>query len=364
MKKAIPIFVVLVTGLSILLYLRLREQRREAERPSGGSATVEGTQVDVVARMPARIHAVKVREGQAVEKGQVVVELQCDEQRALLAQAEAALQGARVAADAARTQQKLSRVGERGAKTQVWMAYAAARAAEAQKKALAVQRGVAYRTTKRLEKVHEAGAISDQQFDQTQSQVKGLDRQLKALRANIDAAQARAVSATTAKRAAQVRVELSLLQRKGAQIKIQSAQAAVDRARVAVGECTLRAPRAGYVLRRNYEPGEVVLPGSRVLSLVDTRQVKATFYLPNDELSAAKPGRAVKVEADAYADRTFEGKIRWVAAEAEFTPRNVQTREDRDRLVYAVEVSIPNPKGLLRPGMPVEITIPGTSGAR
>jgi HlyD family secretion protein len=123
----------------------------------------------------------------------------------------------------------------------------------------------------------------------------------------------------------------------------------------------LRAPRDGIVQTRSYEVGEVVTPGTRVLTLVDTREVEATFYLPNAELGAAEPGRKVEVVADAYPDRVFEATIRRVGTSAEFTPRNVQTREDRDRLVYAVDIALENPDGALRPGMPVEVRIPGTA---
>ena len=97
-----------------------------------------------------------------------------------------------------------------------------------------------------------------------------------------------------------------------------------------------------------------------MLTLVDTREVKATFYLANRELGAATPGRPAEVTADAYPKRKFAAKVRRVATSAEFTPRNVQTREDRDRLVYAVEVTVDNEDGALRPGMPVEIVLPGT----
>lgn len=360
MKRAIPIFVVLVAALSVLLYLRLRKQRLESERPSGGSATVEGTEVDVVARLPSRILSIKVQAGDRVKKGQILVELDCENERAILAQADAAVGGAKIALNAARTQQGLSKQGVSAARSQLWMAYAATRAAKAQKRAVNVQRGVAYRTQKRLKKVHAAGALSEQQYDRTKSTVVGMDQQLRALQENINAANARALAATSGKRAAHIRTKLALINIQGVLQKIKAAEAARVRASVAVRECTLRAPRAGYVLSRNFEPGEVALPGSRVLTLVDIREVKATFYLPNAELKAARPGRAVKVKADAYKGKTFDGKVRRVGVEAEFTPRNVQTRQDRDRLVYAVEVAIPNPKGLLRPGMPVEITIPGT----
>ena len=364
MKRAIPVFVVLVALLSVLLYIRLRAQALEAQRPAGGSATVEGVEVDVVSRIPSRILTITAREGDTVKKGQVLVTLDCAGNRALLARAKAALQGTKVAANAAQTQEKLSKVGIRSAKTQIWMARAAAKAAAAQRQALAVERGIAYRTQSRLKKVHQIGGISDQAFDQTQSKVLGIDRKLQALQANMEAARARAVTASTARQAAQIKTQLALLSMKGALVKVQAAEAAVASVRVVVKECTLRAPRAGIVLTRNFEPGEVVLPGSRVLTLVDTRVARATFYLPNAELRHAKPGRTIQIKADAYDDKTFAGSIRRVGVEAEFTPRNVQTREDRDRLVYAIEVEIPNPKGLLRPGMPVEISIPGTGRAR
>lgn len=96
------------------------------------------------------------------------------------------------------------------------------------------------------------------------------------------------------------------------------------------------------------------------MTLVDLRDARATFYLPNAELAAAAPGRPVQLRADAWPGQTFPGTILRVAAEAEFTPRNVQTREDRDRLVYAVEVAIPNADERLRPGMPVDVAITGT----
>jgi HlyD family secretion protein len=91
---------------------------------------------------------------------------------------------------------------------------------------------------------------------------------------------------------------------------------------------------------------------------VDLAEVKATFYLPNAEIGAARPGGKATVVADAFPDRKFEGTIASVSARAEFTPRNIQTRSDRDRLVYPVEVRVANPEGLLRPGMPVQVTLP------
>jgi HlyD family secretion protein len=145
---------------------------------------------------------------------------------------------------------------------------------------------------------------------------------------------------------------------------VAAVRAAGDRARLLVEECRLSAPISGIVQSRNYEPGEAVLPGNVLLTLIDLSEVTTTFYLPNAELAAARPGTRVEVVADAWPGRVFEGTITRVSAEADFTPRNVQTREDRDRLVYAVDVRIPNPEGRLRAGMPVEVTIPGTEPRR
>ncbi len=97
--------------------------------------------------------------------------------------------------------------------------------------------------------------------------------------------------------------------------------------------------------------------GQPLARLVDIGEVKATFYLPNAEIGAARPGGKAIVVADAFPDRKFEGVVASVTTKAEFTPRNIQTRSDRDRLVYPVEVRVPNPDGLLRPGMPVQVTL-------
>ncbi|MCB9597018.1 MAG: HlyD family efflux transporter periplasmic adaptor subunit [Sandaracinaceae bacterium] len=134
-------------------------------------------------------------------------------------------------------------------------------------------------------------------------------------------------------------------------------EALVRAARLGVDECRIVAPRGGVVERVYYEVGELVMPGSVVARVVDPAFVRATFYLPNSDFEEATVGAAAHVEADAYPGRTFDAAVRRIGLEAEFTPRNIQTRTDRDRLVYPVEVRIPNEQGMLRPGMPVTVTL-------
>lgn len=360
MRRILIVFVVLVAALSVVLYLELRGQQREAGRPSGGSGTIEGTEYELSSRIPGRIAEVRVREGDAVEQGETLVKIDCAENEAALAQAEAGLAAARVSLEAARLQQKLAETAATTAERQTRAARAQAEAAEAQRRALAVQKASAAREAKRAEELKAAGSAPAQLVDQRETALQSLEGQLAALEGTAQAAQAQSAAAAGSARAARTQIELAGTGIEAAEAQVKGAAAARDRAKTAVDECTVTSPTDGYVQTRAVEPGEAVMPGSKVLEVIDIREVKATFYLPNAELAAAAPGRKVEVRPDAYPDRVFEGTIRYVAKSAEFTPRNVQTREDRDRLVYAVEVRIENPKGELRPGMPVEVSIPGT----
>ncbi len=360
MKRFAVIFVVLVAAVAIGLYLELRSQARLAGRASGGSAVVEGTQADVVARLPLRIKDVLVDEGDVVEAGQLVISLDCGEPEAALAQAKAGVAAAEAAVAAAEVGVPLASQGVDAAERQAEAASASARAARAQSLPLQVQQDAASRAAKRVETLHASGGATDQDLDAAKTQAQALARQLRVVGAGADAAKKQAAAVAEGVDAAKLRGQVADKQLDAARRQVEAAQAAQARAQVSVEECRLVAPQRGEVSRRNIEPGEVAMPGSPLLTLVDIREAKATFYVPNAELNAAKPGRTVHVVSDAMPERIFEGVIRRVATEAEFTPRNVQTREDRDRLVYAVEVRIPNPDGALRPGMPVEITIPGT----
>ncbi len=134
----------------------------------------------------------------------------------------------------------------------------------------------------------------------------------------------------------------------------------VVRARLLTDECEIAAPRDGFVAELPHEVGELVMPGATLVDLLDVSEMKATFYVPNDELGTVELGAAAVAEADAFPGERFSGRVSTVAFKAEFTPRNIQTRSDRDRLVYPVEVILANADGRLRAGMPVHISLPGT----
>lgn len=341
MRRVVVLFIVLVAVLGTLLGLRLVRDRRAAEGPAGGSGVVEGTTVDVRSRLNARVITLHVQEGARVEKGALLATLDCTEPQAMLAEAEARLAMARAQAHAADASALASlRTSEAVA--------AQADGTQSQLESLAAQQGLAARQAERMEQLGDSATVAAR--DQARAQADALSQQLAASKHSSTAASRQARAAAEQERASREQASAALQ-------AVQAADASVRRAQLSVGECELRAPLASTVETLVLEEGELAMPGTVLVRLVDTHNPRATFYLPNAELAAVHPGLSATVRADAYPDRSFPARVTTVAPEAEFTPRNVQTRSDRDRLVYPVKVRIEDSEGLLLPGMPVEITL-------
>jgi HlyD family secretion protein len=341
MRRVLVVLAVLTVVLSSLIALRLHRQRQALSAPSGGSGEIEGTRVDLSSRVGARILEIPVREGDRVKKGDLVVRLDCADPLAALAEAESRLAASRSQAVAAGAQIQASQ------RTKV-AAGAAEEAAKAQAAALEAQRAAAERQARRL-----AGLTQDvpaSSIDQTEASAAGLQHQTVAARAQASASAEQVRSAEVGIRAATAQAEAAVAQ-------VKAAEAQVARAGLLAQECEVRAPRDAEVATLPHEAGELVSTGAVLARLVDLSEVKATFYLPNAEVGAVRPGAKATVVADAWPDERFEGTVRTVSVQAEFTPRNIQTRTDRDRLVYPVEVTVVNQGGKLRDGMPVQVTI-------
>jgi len=344
MKRVAIIFTVLVLGLGTLLGIRLRSQAQVLRGPTGGAGEIEGTEVDLGSRVGARIERIHVRKGDTVKHGDVLVTFDCADARAAVTELEARLRAAEAQARAA----ELSTGAAKGSRQ---AAASAKAAAEAQAAALAAKRDAALRQSKRLEAVAADVALASR--DQTRASAEALEQQVRAMRAQAAANQNQMVSAGSTWRA-------SSAQAQAAQEQAQAVAANLLRARLLAADCELRAPRDARVAEIPHEEGELLAPGAIVIRLLDLREVRATFYLPNAELASVKTGVPVEITADAYPGERFLGHVSNVAFKAEFTPRNIQTRSDRDRLVYPIEVVVANRQEKLRAGMPVDIVLPGT----
>ncbi|MCK4977230.1 MAG: efflux RND transporter periplasmic adaptor subunit [Anaerolineales bacterium] len=144
--------------------------------------------------------------------------------------------------------------------------------------------------------------------------------------------------------------------------QLAAAQAQVDVAQTALGvvqaqmdKLIIVAPLDGVVLTRLVEPGEVVAPGATLLTIGPLEELIITVYIPEDQYGTINLGQTVLVSVDSFPGETFEATVIRIADQAEFTPRNVQTQEDRRTTVFAVELGIDNPDGKLKPGMPADV---------
>ncbi len=346
MKRALILIGVLAVGLLVALVLRVRHLRAAEHGPAGGSGVIEGVDVNVTSRIAARITKVNVREGDIVKPGDVLVELDCIDQSAAFTQARAQLAAAQENLQAALSNASSASQNASGASQNVG-------AARSQVDVLKAQEELARVDLARTEELVKSGTLSQSALDEARSKDLALLSQIAGQNdlESMNKNQAGALWASGAGAKSQVAA---------ARDKVTDATAGVARADIGVTECKLLAPRNAMVVTRNLEPGEAVQAGTNVLALTDVMEARTRFYLPNAELAAAAPGRKARVVADAYPGQTFEGTIFYVSPRAEFTPRNVQTREDRERLVYAVEVRIPNADMRLRSGMPVEVEIEGS----
>lgn len=125
-----------------------------------------------------------------------------------------------------------------------------------------------------------------------------------------------------------------------------------------VSWCTIESPLNGTVLNKYFEPGEQVSPGMKLLTLADLNEVWAIVYVPQPMLVKISLGMKVKGYLPELKMRAFEGKVTHISDQAEFTPKNVQTRDERTRLVYGIKVTFPNPDKILKPGMSIEVEFP------
>ena len=119
----------------------------------------------------------------------------------------------------------------------------------------------------------------------------------------------------------------------------------------------ITAPVSGGVLRKNSEAGETVAAGAAVYSLGDLESPWIRVYVKEDKLGLVKLGQKAEVMTDSFPKKTYLGTVSMISSEAEFTPKNVQTREERVKLVFALKVSVENENGELKPGMPADVKI-------
>jgi HlyD family secretion protein len=139
--------------------------------------------------------------------------------------------------------------------------------------------------------------------------------------------------------------------------QFKTAQAQVTTLQVQLQQTHITSPITGVVLDRSVEAGEVVFPGIVLMTIGDIRHPWVRVYIGEPDIGKVRIGQQASVVVDAYPTRQFPGTLRYISSEAEFTPKNVQTYEERVKLVYEAKVYLANEEGILKPGMPADVTL-------
>lgn len=376
----------LLAGVALGVTLALAGCR---EAPDGGdiriSGNIELTEAKVAFKLSGKLIERTVDEGDRVEKGEVVARLdqeqllrQKQQVQASLAAAEsmlqqlqtsiefqrATLQG-QIAERRAQLDQAQAQLAELEAGSRVQeIEQARARVAEAE-----TEFARAKADWDRAQPLMQADDISRAQYDQFQSRFQAAEAQLKQARQLLELVEEGPRKETIAQsraRVEQARAALRLAEAQSIELRrreqqVDSQRAEIDRAKaqVAVVETQLQdtvavAPVGGIVLSKAAEVGEVLAAGTTVVTIGDLDHPWVRGYISATELGRVKIGSLVRVTTDSFPGKTYQGRVTFIASEAEFTPKQIQTSEERVKLVYRIKVEVDNPQQELKLNMPVE----------
>jgi HlyD family secretion protein len=312
-KKWLIWIVTVLFLLSAAIWIWQRYETKPDGHIVSGNGRIEATEIDVSAKSAGRIKEILVREGDFVNAGQVVAIMDTEVLAAQHREAQAHLQQMRSALATARSQ-LVQREAEK----------AAALAVVVQRKA---ELNVAKKRLARSSALAAEGAAAQQEADDDQAHVESGAAAVVAAHAQVAAAEA---AITTAKS-----------QIKGAEANIEEASATVERIQADIADCALKAPRDGRVQYRVSQPGEVIGSGGRVLNLVDLSDVYMTFFLPTAAVGRVSMHTEVRLVLDAAPQYVIPAGVSFVADVAQFTPKTVETADEREKLMFRVRATIP-----------------------
>lgn len=372
----------LLVGVGILVYFG---QKRVREAELYYSGTIEAVQSHLAFQTGGRVLRVEAREGQAAAKDQLLAELDPAEFISRREQAKANLERAVKGREQA---QAMLRVYEKTLPAEVGRAEAGVgalrsqlaeiragtrpqdleRANQAMQSAAAIMED-AKRNMARYETLFRKGTISEKERDAVRLRYDMALREYERSREMHDLARegSRAETIRTAEsrvaegeallkqaRSNLIRLEAARKDVEAAGTLVAAARSALEQAEIQLAYTQLKAPREGVITSRSVEPGEVVTPGREVMTLSTLATVDLKIFVAETEIGKVKPGQKAEVRVDTFPDKTFAGTVAFISPEGEFTPKIIQTRKERVKLVYLVKVSIPNPDHELKSGMPAD----------
>ncbi len=312
---------------------------------------VEGDLITLAPKVPGRIAALAVREGDAVGAGQLVARLEDAGAAARLAQAQAAAAALDQQVRASDAAIALLRAESAAAQAAAQAGVVAAEADLRRADAAAEQEE---RNLARARELAAMGFVGPQALEGSALALRVGQEQ----RAAAAAARVRSREILNDARLGPQRVSARVAERAALQAQSQAAWARVDEARVQVDELRVAAPAAAVVTNRYVNPGEVVAAGTPLFGLIDLSRVYLKVFVPEPLIGRLRLGHAAQIWSDAFPDAPFEARVGYIASRAEFTPKEIRTVDERVKLVFEVRLyPVADPRGRLLPGQPADAMI-------
>jgi membrane fusion protein YbhG len=298
---------------------------KNARDTISASGTIEAVEVNVASKVPGQLLELAVEEGARVKTGDRLASIDHAALDIQLRQAEAGVE----LADA-----QLSLLVKGARSEDIRQAEAALKQADA-------SFSIADEDARRMRELVKTESVTTKQRDDAEA------------RLTVAAAQRNAATEALSKVRRLARPE----EIRAAEARLAQARAAADLLRKTISDCEITAPAAGIVTHKAVEAGELVNPGQTIVTISELDSVYVMIYVTDKDLGRVKLGGAAEVAIDTFPGKAFPGKITYISPEAEFTPKNIQTKEDRVKLVFGVKVEIENRDGLLKPGLPADALI-------
>jgi HlyD family secretion protein len=304
-----------VITLAIVLGVLVCQVLRPKGLPSGfasGNGRLEAVNIDIATKIPGRVAEVLVKEGTFVTAGQVLARMDTTVLDAQRREAEAQIKRALIGVKTAQ-----SRVAQRKAERTAAIAVMAERTAEleATQKRFARSRALAPK-----------GVVAAQTLDDDRAAVKRATAAVASAKGQVAAAEAS--------------LGLASSEVVSAESNVEAVQAALQRIQADIDDSTLRAPRDGRIQYRVAEPGEVLPAGGTILNMVDLTDVFMTFFLPTKQAGRIALGEEARIVLDAAPQYVIPAKISFVADVAQFTPKTVETVDERQKLMFRIKAHI------------------------
>ena len=326
------------TAVAALAIYGIACRGTDADAPLRASGYVEATEIRVAPEVGGRVVELPVEEGDRVAIGALIARLSTSD-------TELAIRRAQAERDQAVAELRLLQAGARP--EEIRQAAAHVQSAQADTTAAEAELQAASADLERFEALLRSNSGSRKQRDDAATR-----RDVAAARVSAAKERARAAAEALSQLRAGARVE----EIAGARARVSGAEAQIASLEKSLADAVLKSPVAGIVTSKLIDAGEVIAPRSPVVVVTDLDRAWANVYVDEPIVPRLKLGQKVALITDA--GQRLEGTISFISPRAEFTPRNVQTAEERSRLVYRIKVTTDNREGVLKPGMPVEAELP------